>query len=79
MRKWSTQEQKDIGKLVVLRGRKLNPVTKSKKKYIKFDGPVADSTEVEAYRDELATFKQFLIQKCISLNLKDDQLKQFAT
>jgi hypothetical protein len=77
--KWSPQEPKDSGKLVVLRDRKPNPVTKSKKKYIKFDVPVADSTEVEAYRDELATFNQFLIQNCISLNLNNDQLEQLAT
>jgi hypothetical protein len=77
--KWFPQEPKDRGKLVVLRDRKPNPVTKSKKKYIKFDVPVADSTEVEAYRDELATFNQFLIQNCISLNLNNDQLEQLAT
>jgi len=32
--KWSPQEPKDRGKLVILRDRKPNPVTKSKKKYI---------------------------------------------
>ena len=76
--KWATQEPKDRSKLVVLRDRKPNPTPKAKKKYVKEDVPVPSTAEVEAYRDDLHAFNQFLVQNCISLNLKNNQLEQLA-
>lgn len=76
--KWAIQEPKDSSKLVVLRDRKPNPTPKAKKKYVKEDVPVSSTAEVEAYRDDLHAFNQFLVQNCISLNLKNNQLEQLA-
>jgi hypothetical protein len=76
--KWTIQEPKDRDKLIVLRDRKPNPAPKAKKKYIKFNVPVPETVEVESYKNDLHSFNQFLIQNCISLNLKNDQLKFLA-
>ncbi len=74
--KWTTQEPMDKSELVVLRDRKAN--NSKKKKYIKYEVPTPQTTEVKRYRDDLYSYNQFLLQHCVSLNLTDNQLIQLT-